>query len=80
MSPQQVVRHSPDGFAWGYGGSGPADLALNALLLFTDRDTAERLYQDFKWDFIANLSPEGGVIKRDKILNWLRKRGVNVNK
>jgi hypothetical protein len=26
-----VVRHSPDGLEWGYGGSGPADLALSIL-------------------------------------------------
>lgn len=26
------VRHSPDGFAWGYGGSGPADLARSILI------------------------------------------------
>lgn len=26
-----VVHHSPRGFEWGYGGSGPADLALNLL-------------------------------------------------
>ena len=29
--PVTVVHHSPTGFAWGYGGSGPADLALNIL-------------------------------------------------
>ena len=23
-----IVRHSPDGFEWGYSGSGPTDLAL----------------------------------------------------
>lgn len=27
--PKAVVHHSPTGFEWGYGGSGPADLALN---------------------------------------------------
>lgn len=29
--PQVIVQHSPTGFEWGYGGSGPADLALNVL-------------------------------------------------
>ena len=43
-----IVRHSPDGFEWGYGGSGPSDLALNILILFTDQCTADRLYQEFK--------------------------------
>lgn len=27
--PSLVTHHSPTGFEWGYGGSGPADLALN---------------------------------------------------
>ena len=27
--PHLVTHHSPDGFGWGYGGSGAADLALN---------------------------------------------------
>lgn len=27
--PWRVTHHSPDGFEWGYGGSGPADTALN---------------------------------------------------
>jgi len=27
-----VVRHSPSGFAWGYSGSGPADLARSLLI------------------------------------------------
>lgn len=26
------VKHSPDGFAWGYGGSGPAELARCILI------------------------------------------------
>jgi hypothetical protein len=26
-----LVKHSPDGFSWGYGGSGPADLARSLL-------------------------------------------------
>ncbi len=28
---QHVIRHSPTGLEWGYGGSGPADLALSIL-------------------------------------------------
>ena len=29
--PHLTVWHSPNGFEWGYGGSGPADLALNIV-------------------------------------------------
>ena len=32
--PWTVIQHSPDGFEWGYEGSGPADLALNILNAF----------------------------------------------
>ena len=52
---QKVRNHSPDGFNWGYGGSGPAQLALAILLEFTDRETAVELYQDFKFNVIAGL-------------------------
>lgn len=32
--PRLIVHHSPDGFNFGYAGSGPADLALNWLEWF----------------------------------------------
>ncbi len=31
---QRHVHHSPEGMAWGYGGSGAGDFALNILALF----------------------------------------------
>lgn len=49
----KVINHSPTGFEIGYGGSGPAQLALAILLKFTNRDTAVRLHQDFKWQVLA---------------------------
>ena len=46
---QEWVWHSPTGFEWGYGGSGPADLALNILLKATgDRDFSAQHHQAFK--------------------------------
>ncbi len=50
-------NHSPDGFAWGYGGSGPAQLALAILAdhFESDDDRAVRLHQKFKWNCIALL-------------------------
>lgn len=72
--PHTIVRHSPTGFAWGYGGSGPADLALNILLLYTDSPTAEEHYQSFKWAFIASMPPQGGVIKGEDIRAWLEQQ------
>lgn len=39
--PHLVERHSPDGFEYGYGGSGPADLALNAAEVVFQRLAAD---------------------------------------
>ena len=48
-------NHSPTGFAWGYGGSGPAQLALALLIdAIGDQDLALRYYQDFKWKFVGS--------------------------
>jgi hypothetical protein len=53
---QKVWNHSPDGFNWGYGGSGPAQLALAVFLALTrDKSVAMVVYQGFKWDIIAKL-------------------------
>lgn len=52
---QKVRNHSPDGFNWGYGGSGPSQLALAIILELTGRADG---YQKFKWDIIAGI-PQG---------------------
>lgn len=70
------VRHSPTGIEWGYGGSGPADLALSILRRFTDPDTAERLYQRFKEDVIATVPHEGGLIRAAFVISWLYAQGA----
>jgi hypothetical protein len=49
---QKHYNHSPDGFNWGYMGSGPAQLALAVLLEVNDDATG---YQDFKARVIAEL-------------------------
>lgn len=50
---QAAYNHSPDGFSWGYGGSGPSQAALAIMMEFTDQDTAVRIYQDFKWQHVC---------------------------
>lgn len=51
----KIVKHSPDGFNWGYGGSGPAQLALAILIRYVDANTAQQYYHQFKFGFIATL-------------------------
>ena len=60
LPPRHDLRnHSPDGFAWGYGGSGPAQLALALLADLTEDDAkAQAMYQPFKWRVVAAL-PQG---------------------
>ena len=53
---QQIWNHSPDGFEWGYCGSGPAQLALAILLYeYGDPILARCCHQDFKRDVIAGF-------------------------
>lgn len=54
----KIRNHSPDGFAWSYFGSGPAQLALAVLLEETNEERAQDLYQEFKSKVIANLPQE----------------------
>ena len=57
--PKHEVLHSPDGFNWGYGGSGPAELARCLLLEVTgDGDRVDCCYQDFKWEFVSNWNDD----------------------
>ncbi len=66
-----VRNHSPTGPAWGYGGSGPAQLALAILLAVTDEATAERFYQQFKWSVIALLEADRWALDAGDVLDWL---------
>lgn len=52
---QQVHNHSPDGFNWGFGGSGPAQFALALLMKYVDPKTAQQYYHDLKFGWVAGL-------------------------
>ncbi len=68
---QRLRNHSPDGFQWGYGGSGPAQLALALLLDVTGNPAlAQAFYQHFKFDKVAGWGEEWEITSSD-ILDWL---------
>ncbi|MDF2758575.1 MAG: hypothetical protein K0S99_1207 [Thermomicrobiales bacterium] len=85
--PQRHVHYAPKGFDWGFGGSGPADLALNVLALFLPlaveatgvalrdgssvSEAAWALHQAFKYDLIATLPRAGGHISTKTIRAWI---------
>jgi hypothetical protein len=71
---QKVYNHSPDGFAWGYHGSGPAQLALAILLHFAGEKFARENYQQFKFDVIANLNPGAFELSEDVVKEWIGRK------
>jgi hypothetical protein len=61
--PHWLINHSPSGYNWGYLGSGPAELALNLILLFGKEEpkkvlNGNGLYQLLKDEIIAMLPVE----------------------
>jgi len=70
---QRVWNHSPDGFSWGYGGSGPAQLALAIMLKLTTQENAKQLYQRFKWEFVARWPDDFSIPLKD-VEEWVKER------
>lgn len=68
-----LFNHSPSGFEWGYGGSGPAQTALAILADYLkDDDRAVLLHQKFKWDVIARMPHDGWTINDTLLRGWLQ--------
>jgi Family of unknown function (DUF6166) len=60
--------HSTTGFEWGYGGSGPAQLALAlAADVLGDDDRARDVYQRLKFKLIGGLPRDGWVLTEDQV-------------
>ncbi len=72
----KVCNHSPTGFSWGDGGSGPAKVALALLMVFEGREFAERNYMDFKWQIVAKLPQEDFEMSAASVDEWIRQRKV----
>ena len=69
-----IRRYSPDGFNWGYHGSGPAQLALALLLDHTeDADLARYFHQRFKRDVVATWGDEWSL-EVGALAAWLAAR------
>ena len=70
---QRYRNHSPDGFNWGYGGSGPAQLALALMVYYCDNayEAVER-YQKFKWEVVAKLPlTKDFTLTEKEVLDWV---------
>ena len=76
---QAVKNHSPDGFNWGYSGSGSGQLALALLLEVTDNEgVALAHYHAFKMRFIAAIDSQhtDWQLPEHEIIGWLAAQGV----
>jgi hypothetical protein len=62
-------NHSPTGFEWGYGGSGPAQLALAICAHVVDDARALRVYQAFKRKVVGTLPREGFDLTENFVRN-----------
>ena len=69
------VYHSPTGFEFGYGGSGPADLARSILWDHLGKEPSSALYQEFKWAFVACWG-DGWQISSLEIQDWIDTRDL----
>lgn len=69
LRPRLDLRnHSPKGFEWGYGGSGPAQLALAICADHTGNDEfAKTIYQDFKWRVIGPINTDAWELTSEEV-------------
>lgn len=69
LAPRFDLRnHSPTGFEWGYGGSGPAQLALALTAdALGDDDRARRVYQPFKFQVVGALGGDTWTLTEDQV-------------
>lgn len=65
-----LYNHSPTGFSWGFGGSGPAQLALAILADYLGDGAALKLYQSFKWQVVTQMKEEW-ALDAGFIESWL---------
>lgn len=77
------VNHSPTGFEWGYGGSGPSQLAYAILRVryeiifhYTPEESKARAmknYQHFKECVIARIKSDEWTLTSEDIRKWWAK-------
>ena len=72
----QIANHSPDGFNWGYDGSGTTQLALGILYEVTgDAELARNYYPFFTSDHVSRWG-EVWEMSESEVRRWLRDVGA----
>jgi Family of unknown function (DUF6166) len=77
---QTICNHSPDGFEFGYNGSGPSQLSLAILLEMTnDIEWSKQYYMIFRREKIATLKCNHFFLQVIDVVNWIKERGGTVD-
>ncbi len=78
LPPRHDLRnHSPDGFNFGYGGSGPAQLALALLADATSKDDlALEFYHSYKWAVVGHHKATSWQTTDEAIQEWIARRAA----
>lgn len=67
--------HSPSGFEWGYGGSGPHQLALALLVNATGQnDIALAHYNELVSAFVSKLPQWVWLVRQESLIAWVDER------
>lgn len=67
------ARFSEDGFSWGYGDGGPAQLAFAILLRVCGTEDAKAHFQRFRWDHVRHWSSGSDWrILVGEVKDWIR--------
>lgn len=70
----KLVNHSPDGFEWGYHGSGPAQLSLALLAnALNSEEVAVKYYQKFKQQVVSKFNKDEWSITAIEVFNVVAK-------
>lgn len=74
LAPRLDLRnHSPAGFEWGYGGSGPAQLALAlAADVLGDDEAALGVYQRLKFRVVGRLPADCWTLSESELAEVIR--------
>jgi len=65
-----LLSASPTGFEFGYGGSGPCQLAIAILAHAYDDEFAKSRYQRFKREVVAELPEDGWKLTKSDLDEW----------
>ena len=68
LDPRFDLRRHADGLNWGYGGSGPAQLALAlAADVLGDDEAAQGVYQRLKFKLVGHLAKDGWSLTEEQL-------------